>query len=144
MTLLTFSRNRTKPPTMDLKSKHKIEAAFSMSSMTDVIFLLLIFFLLTSSFVPSGLNVNLPSSKASSKVMEQVRVTVTEDLNYFVNGKLSSKDRLEEDLKRVLQGNEGVVVLNVDKSVPVEHLVNIAGIATSLKAKVSIATKPLE
>jgi len=127
---------------MDLKSKHKIEASFSMSSMTDVIFLLLIFFLLTSSFVPTGLPVNLPSSKASSKVLEQVRVTVTADLNYYVNGKLTSESRIEEDLRRVFDGAEGVVVLNIDKSVPTEHLVKIAGIAKSMQAKVSIATQP--
>jgi biopolymer transport protein ExbD len=127
---------------MDLKSKHKIEAAFSMSSMTDVIFLLLIFFLLTSSFVPSGLTVNLPSSKASSKTLEQVRVTVTEDLNYYVNGKLTSEKRIEDDLRQVFEGSEGVVVLNIDKSVPTEHLVRIAGIAKSMNVKVSIATKP--
>ncbi len=127
---------------MDLKSKHKVEAGFSMSSMTDVIFLLLIFFLLTSSFVPSGLTVNLPSSKASSKVLEQVRVTVSEDLNYYVNGKLSSESRIEEDLRQVFDGAEGVVVLNIDKSVPTEHLVKIAGIAKSMQAKVSIATRP--
>jgi len=127
---------------MNLRSKHKIEAAFSMSSMTDVVFLLLIFFLLTSSFVPSGLTVNLPSSKASSKTMEQVRVTVTEDLNYYVNGKLTSENRIENDLRQVFEGSEGVVVLNIDKSVPTEHLVRIAGIAKSMNAKVSIATIP--
>lgn len=128
---------------MDLKSKHKVEAAFSMSSMTDIIFLLLIFFLLTSSFItPSGLPVNLPSSRASNIVMPKVSVTITPDLNYYVNDHLSSFRNLEEDLARELQGQEGVVVLHVDKSVPVEHLVNVAGVATSLRAKVTIATKP--
>ncbi|MBV6645551.1 MAG: biopolymer transporter ExbD, partial [Cyclobacteriaceae bacterium] len=52
---------------MNLKSKHKVEASFSMSSMTDVIFLLLIFFMLTASFItPSGLPVNLPTSKSAN------------------------------------------------------------------------------
>lgn len=128
---------------MDLKSKHKIDSAFSLSSMTDVIFLLLIFFMLTSNFVaPSGLPVNLPSSKTSTIVLQRVSVTITDDLRYFVNDKRSSFNQLEQDLREVLQNGEGVVVLHVDKSVPVEHLVNVAGIATSLNAKVSIATKP--
>ncbi|MGK7393660.1 MAG: ExbD/TolR family protein [Candidatus Cyclobacteriaceae bacterium M3_2C_046] len=129
---------------MDLRSKHKIEAAFSMSSMTDVIFLLLIFFMLTSSFItPSGLPVNLPSSKSSNIVMQKVSVTITPDLNFYVNDRLSSLSALEQDLAQELEGREnGVVVLHVDKSVPVEHLVSVAGIATSLNAKVSIATKP--
>lgn len=128
---------------MALKSKNKVEVAFSMSSMTDIIFLLLIFFMLTSSFItPSGLPVNLPSSASSNIVMQQVSVSITPNLEYFVNDKRVSVSELESYLAAELQGQESVVVLHVDKTVPVEHLVRVAGIATKLKAKVSIATKP--
>lgn len=128
---------------MDLKPKYKIDDTFSMSSMTDIIFLLLIFFMLTSTFItPSGLPVNLPSSKTSNIVLQKVSVTITKDLRYYVNSKRVAKERLEFELQKALEGNQGVVVLHVDKSVPVEHLVRVASIATSLKAKVSIATKP--
>lgn len=129
---------------MSLQSKHKVEAAFSMSSMTDVIFLLLIFFMLTSTFItPSGLPVNLPSSKSSTIVIQRVSVTITKDLRYFVNDKPSTKALLEQNLRQALAGaDEGVVVLHIDESVPVENLVHVAGIATALQAKVSIATQP--
>ncbi len=128
---------------MNLKSKHKIEAAFSMSSMTDIIFLLLIFFMLTASFItPSGLPVNLPSSKSSSIVLQKVSVTITKDLDYFVNDKKISFNRLEMELRNSFAGKEGLVVLHCDKDVPVDELVKVASIATSLEAKVSIATKP--
>lgn len=128
---------------MNLKSKHKIETAFSMSSMTDVIFLLLIFFMLTSSFItPSGLPVNLPSSRSSNIVMQKVSVTITEDLRYYVNDVRVARERLDFELQKALEGKEGVVVLHIDQSVPTEQLVYVAGIATALKAKVSIATKP--
>lgn len=128
---------------MALKSKNKVEIAFSMSSMTDIIFLLLIFFMLTSSFItPSGLPVNLPSSATSNIVMQQVSVSITPNLEYFVNDNRVTVSNLESVLASELQGQESVVVLHVDKSVPVEHLVRVAGIATKLKAKVSIATKP--
>ena len=128
---------------MDLKPKNKIEASFAMSSMTDVIFLLLVFFMLTSSFVtPSGLPVNLPSSKSSNIVMQKVSVTITPDLQYYVNDKKVGLNRLEEVLKLELTEEEGVVVLHCDKTVPVEHLVNVASIATKLEAKISLATKP--
>ena len=128
---------------MDFKSKHKVSASFSMSSMTDIIFLLLIFFMLTASFItPSGLPVNLPSSKSSEIVMQKVSVTITDNLTYFVNNQKVSKRSLESTLKKALNGDEGIVVLHCDSSVPVEHLVEVAGIATTLKAKVSIATKP--
>ncbi|MDX1628372.1 MAG: biopolymer transporter ExbD [Fulvivirga sp.] len=128
---------------MSLKSKHKVEPMFSMSSMTDIIFLLLIFFMLTSSFItPSGLPVNLPTSKASTVELQKVSVTITKNLDYYVNDKKVSKAMLEGELKSKLTGNEGVVVLHIDKSVPSEHLVEVAGIATLLEAKVSVATKP--
>ncbi|PIB35164.1 transporter [Reichenbachiella sp. 5M10] len=128
---------------MDIKSKHKVEASFSMSSMTDVIFLLLIFFMLTSSFItPSGLPVNLPTSKSSNIVMQKVSVTITPDLQYYVNDNKVSLENLEQSLKSELTEEEGVVVLHCDKSVPVEHLVNVASIATKLEAKISLATKP--
>lgn len=128
---------------MNLKSKHKVEAGFSMSSMTDVVFLLLIFFMLTSSFItPSGLQINLPSSKSSEIVMQKVSVTITKDLQYFVNDKKVTMSSLEGVLRSAFAGKEGVVVLHCDAKVPVENVVRVAGIATSLEAKVSIATKP--
>jgi biopolymer transport protein ExbD len=133
---------------MNFRSKNRINPDFSMSSMTDIIFLLLIFFMLTSNFVtPSGLPVNLPSSKSSTIVMQKVSVTITPDLQYFVNDKPNSFENIEPELRTLLAGTaqgEGVVVLHVDKSVPVEHLVKVAGIATELKAKVTLATLPTE
>ncbi len=128
---------------MNLRSKHKIEAAFSMSSMTDVIFLLLIFFMLTASFItPSGLPVNLPSSKSSEIVIQKVSVTITDDLKYYVDQKQVTLGQLEGVLRSSFSGKEGVVVLHCDKSVPVDNLVQVASIATALEARVSIATKP--
>lgn len=128
---------------MDLKSKNKIEPAFSMSSMTDIIFLLLIFFMLTASFVtPSGLPVNLPTAKGTNIVMQKVSVSISDDLQYYVNNKRVSRARLEQELRGALNGAEGVVSLHIDKSVPSEHLVYVAGVATALKARVSVVAKP--
>ena len=128
---------------MDLQSKHKVDSSFSMSSMTDIIFLLLIFFMLTSSFItPSGLPVNLPTSKSSKITLQKVTVTITADLKYYVNDRPINKKDLENALRKELDGQEGNVSLHIDKSVPSGFLVELAGIATSLNAKVSIATKP--
>lgn len=128
---------------MNLKPKHKIDAAFSMSSMTDVIFLLLIFFMLTASFItPSGLPVNLPTSKSSNIVIQKVSVTITEERKFFVDDQQVNINQMEAVLRKAFEGKEGVVVLHCDKSVPVDDLVQVASIATSLEAKVSIATKP--
>lgn len=129
---------------MNLDSKHKVETSFNFSSIADIIFLLLIFFMLTSSFVtPSGLPVNLPSSKSSNIVMQKVSVTITPDIRFYINDKLVPSAQLESALASSLsQSEQGVVVLNVDKTVPVEHLVRVAGIASSLNARVSVATIP--
>ena len=128
---------------MALQSKNKVDAAFSMSSMTDIIFLLLIFFMLTSSFItPSGLPVNLPSSETSDIVLQEVTVTVTKDLKYSVNDRIVGRDQIKAELTSLLEGKKGQVVLHIDKEVPVEYLVEIGGIAAGLEANVSIATKP--
>ena len=128
---------------MPFESKHKIDSSFSMSGMTDVIFLLLIFFMLTSSFItPSGLPVNLPSAKKSNIVMQKVSVTITDDLKYYINNRRVARTRIEQELRRELNGEDGMVTLHIDKQVPTEYLVEVAGMAASLNAKVSIATKP--
>lgn len=117
-----------------------------MSSMTDIVFLLLIFFMLTSSFVvTNALNVNLPTSKVSSKQIESITVAISKDLEYTVDNEIIQRSRVEAELRNKLGGlnkEERVVVLHVDKEVPVEHLVDIASISAQLNAKVSIATKP--
>lgn len=128
---------------MALQSKNKVESAFSMSSMTDIIFLLLIFFMLTSSFItPSGLPVNLPSSETTDIIMQEVTVTITKDLKFSVNDKIVSREQIKGALGPLLDGKKGQVVLHIDKDVPVEYLVEIGGIAAGLGANVSIATKP--
>jgi len=128
---------------MGLQQKNKVDASFSMSSMTDIIFLLLIFFMLTSSFItPSGLSVNLPSSETSDIVMQEVTVSVTKDLQFSVTDQLVTREQLKSVLTPLLEGKKGQVVLHLDKEVPVEYLVEIGGIAAGLGANVSIATKP--
>ncbi len=128
---------------MDLRSRHKVDPTFSMSSMKDIIYLFLIFFMLTASFVtPSGLPVNLPTSVSTTIVMQKVSVSITSDLQYFVNTRRVERSQLQQVLSRELNGKEGVVSLHIDKSVPSEHLVYVAGIATSLKSKVSVVALP--
>jgi biopolymer transport protein ExbD len=128
---------------MNLRSKNRVEPMFSMASMTDLIFLLLVFFMLTSSFVtPSGLPVNLPTSAQSKIEVQKVSVTITRDLQFFVNDKKISRSMLEAELKSRLTPGTGAVVLHIDKDVPWEHGIYVADIATRLEAKVIVATKP--
>ena len=70
---------------MALKRRHKIDATFSMASMTDVIFLLLIFFMITSTIVfPNSIKVNLPQSNQQAAAKPLTRVTIDENLNYYI------------------------------------------------------------
>lgn len=122
-----------------------------MASMTDLIFLLLIFFMLTSNLVaPTALPVSLPSSKAGIIEIPKVNITVTDKLEYFVDDQRVTLDNMEAVLSKKFKG-EGyvkgdkivpVAVLYIDKKVAVEHLVKVAGIVNSLGGKVSLATKP--
>jgi biopolymer transport protein ExbD len=129
---------------MQLNRKNKVSTEFNMASMTDLVFLLLIFFMLTSNFVtPSGMPVNLPTTNKETPMQTvKTTVTITEDLRYFVNNRESSVNAVEYDLKTLMKGDENVIVLHVDKSVPTEHFVKVASIANALGAKVSLATKP--
>lgn len=99
--------------------------------------------MLTASFItPSGLPVNLPTAESSEIELQKVSVTITKDLEYFIDNERITKSMIRGKLKSKLSGEKGVVVLHCDASVPVEHLVEVAGIATALEARVSIATKP--
>lgn len=128
---------------MDIKSKHKVESNFSMSSMTDIVFLLLIFFMLTSSFItPSGLPVNLPTAASSSLQMQKNSLTITADLKYYLNDKEVSLNNLERELRALVGDNEGTLSLNIDKSVPTGDFARVGGIAAKLKQKTILVTNP--
>jgi len=128
---------------MKLKRKTRVTTEFSLASMTDLIFLLLIFFLLTSNFVtPSGMPVTLPKSNTSALEKMNISVTITADLKYYINNTQTTLESLESQLKQEMGKDNNLVVLNVDETVPVKYFVKVAAIANKLGAKVSIATKP--
>ena len=130
---------------MEFGSRNKIDPSFNMSSMTDMIFLLLVFFMLTSNFVtPSGLDITLPAARAAKKVMpSKATVGIDADLRYFINQTEIPPSLLEDELLLLFQtSEERVVVLNIDESVPFKHVVKVAGIASKLNAKVSYSVKP--
>lgn len=131
---------------MNLGSRHKVDPTFNMSSMTDMVFLLLIFFILTSSVVETGLPVSLPSSKNSQIVTQTINITITKDLKYQIGTdekNVVSLDRLEKELKRALPEKdmtENVIVIRADKDIKYDDVMKVASIAAGMKAKVSLAT----
>ena len=128
---------------MALKSKNKVSAAFSMSSMTDIVFLLLIFFMLTSTLVTTNaLDLVLPNSTAQTVKKQRVSVSINENFEYFIDKEAVELKYIETQLIDKLAGqDEQVVVLRVDKSVPIEYAVEVMDIAYRNKFKIVLATQ---
>ncbi len=127
---------------MKLNTKHKIDAQFSMSSMTDIVFLLLIFFMLTvTSVTPQSLLIDLPRSNNADILLPQVNVMITADLIYYVDQQKTTREQLEGLLQQKLSTAQRAVLLHIDKSVPVAHMIYVTDIAASLHAKVAVATQ---
>lgn len=128
---------------MALRSKNKVSAAFSMSSMTDIVFLLLIFFMLTSTLVTTNaLDLVLPNSTAQTVKKQRVSVSINENFEYFIDKEVVELKYIEAQLIDKLAGqDEQVVVLRVDKSVPIEYAVEVMDIAYRNKFKIVLATQ---
>tara|TARA_B100001540_G_scaffold148538_1_gene131789 strand:- start:303 stop:695 length:393 start_codon:yes stop_codon:yes gene_type:complete len=128
---------------MSLRSRNKVNPNFSMSSMTDIVFLLLIFFMLTSTLVsPNALKLLLPNSKAKTLEKQTVSISITEEINYFINGKEVAKDNIEKELKIILKDIEDPgIILHADKTVAIEHVVTVMDIAYQNRYKIVLATK---
>ncbi len=130
---------------MNLRGSNKIDAGFSLSSMTDLVFLLLIFFVIISTMVsPTTLPVDLPISANKTKEKPRVGLRIDADGAFSVNDK--SVDPM--DLEGVLQdkvktaGSSPILVLHVDQRVPAGVTVGVLDIAKRNKWKVIIATRP--
>ena len=128
---------------MALRSKNKVSAAFSMSSMTDIVFLLLIFFMLTSTLVTTNaLDLVLPNSTAQTVKKQRVSVSINDNFEYFIDKEAVELKYIEAQLIDKLAGqDEQVVVLRVDKSVPIEYAVEVMDIAYRNKFKIVLATQ---
>lgn len=130
---------------MGLQTRNKVSPNFNMSSLTDIIFLLLIFFMLTSTLVsPNALKLLLPSSNSQTLAKQTVSVSITKDLKYYLDQKRVTLQELSSNLQdKFNEIDEATIVLNVDKSVPVDNVVQVMNIANQLDLKMILATKPI-
>ena len=129
---------------MALKSKNKVSANFNMSSMTDIVFLLLIFFMLTSTLVsPNALKLLLPNSKAKTLEKQTISVSINSDIHFYINEKRVDENNLEQEISNVIKDSEEpAIILHADKSVDIEHVVKVMDIAYRNEYKIVLATKP--
>lgn len=129
---------------MNFNRKSKVSAEFAMSSMTDLVFLLLIFFMLTSTLVTTrALDIVLPKSNAQTVKRHDVDVTISRDLQYDVNGTVVAETSLEGAIMSAVQGmDEPVVILHADEAVPTGETVKVMDIAYRNRIKMILATDP--
>ncbi len=129
---------------MAISQRNKISINFSSTGMTDVVFNLLIFFMLTSTLVhPTALKLLLPKGSAQTSAKPQTTVSITSDQLYYVEKQQVSIDDLEAVLKQKLGSNPDTYIsLHADKTVPFESVVKVLNIAQSNNYKLIIATTP--
>ena len=131
-----------------IKRRTKTIGSFSMSSMTDIIFLLLIFFMLTSTIViPNAIKVNLPQGKERAHTQPMARITIKSDRTYYAQwGKEAAMEIQEADLAAFLaecseKDSEMFVALYADEAVPYREVVKVLNIANENKYKMVLATR---
>jgi biopolymer transport protein ExbD len=134
---------------MAIKRGSKVNSGFSMASMTDIVFLLLIFFLVTSTLInPNALKLLLPKSNSQTSSKQKVSVSIkplgNDKFDYYVNSKHVEFKEIERNLQLELvnEKNDPVVSLYTDKSVPVEQVVKVMNICSRNQWKLILATDP--
>ena len=129
---------------MALSQRNKISISFSSTGMTDVVFNLLIFFMLTSTLVhPTALKLLLPKGSSQTSAKPLTTISITSDLKYFVEQQQINFEDLEGILKQKLGDKPDTYIsLHADKSIPWENVVRVLNIAQSNNYKIIIATSP--
>ncbi|MGV6845973.1 MAG: ExbD/TolR family protein [Lutibacter sp.] len=129
---------------MKIRGRNKVNPNFNMSSMTDIVFLLLIFFMITSTLVTtSALDLILPKSSGKTENKKSVSVSIKKNLAYYINAKKVSENKLETLLITQLKKTKNpTIVLRAEVGVPIEKAVKIMDIANRHKYKVILAVRP--
>ncbi|MFD2550190.1 ExbD/TolR family protein [Bizionia sediminis] len=129
---------------MNIRGRNKVTPEFNMSSMTDIVFLLLIFFMIASTLVTTNaIDILLPNADGKTENKKSVAVSITKDLRYYIDDALVAESMLEGELLNALTAQDKpTVVLRAEKSVPVDYVVKVMDIANRNRIKVILAVKP--
>lgn len=130
---------------MNIRGRNKISAEFNMSSMTDIVFLLLIFFMvaITTMTTTNALDLVLPTSEGKTDEIETVSVSINEQSMYYIDKDKFESENLEEGLKaKLINQEEPNLVLHVAKGVPIEDAVLVMDIAYRNNYKIVLAVEP--
>ncbi|CAM3633879.1 biopolymer transporter ExbD [Flavobacterium gelidilacus] len=128
------------------KTRNKVSTEFNMSSMTDIVFLLLIFFMITSTMVTTNaLDLVLPKAKGKTDSNKNTTVNITKDLQFFVDKDPIDETQLEAQLLTILPGVEDkgrAIILRAEQGVPIEKAVYVMDIANRNQIKIVLAVDP--
>ncbi len=129
---------------MNIRGRNKVTPEFNFASMTDIVFLLLIFFMIASTLVSTNaIDIILPTASGKTENKESTAVSIKKDLTYYIDQKRVGESVLESQLLDIMANQESpTIVLRAEKSVPVENVVKIMDIANRNKFKVILAVKP--
>ena len=129
---------------MQFRSRNRVTPEFNMSSMTDIVFLLLIFFMLTSTMVTTNaLQLNLPKAEGKTENNQNISVNITKDLEYYIDQEPIKEEDLEVQITSVMGGAEDkAIVLRVEQGVPIEKAVTVMDIANRNRYKIVLAVNP--
>ncbi len=128
---------------MNLRGRNKVDPTFNMSSMTDIVFLLLIFFMITSTLVTvSAIDVLLPNASGKTENSKSVAVTITNtSLFYIDKTKVSAANLETEILRKVGTDKQKTIVIRGDKEVPYKNVMRVIDIANRNKIQIVLAVK---
>lgn len=137
---------------MAIQMRNKRNVSFNTASMSDLVFLLLIFFMLTSTLIaPNAIKLLLPSSESRTMAKQTVTVYLNEDYQLYLEETAVTTEELHSGLLQMLAGEEeGSVVLRADQSVPVQYIVNVIDVVNNInnanqtRHKVILATQPAQ
>ena len=127
---------------MNLKGRNKITPEFNMSSMTDIVFLLLIFFMIASTLSKQldTIEVKLPQAKGKTENRSSITVSINEAKRFYIDDKSVVKRNLQSQLLGVLKLSDSrVIILRAAKNVPIEEMVYVMNIANQNSIKVVLA-----
>ncbi|MBO3117313.1 biopolymer transporter ExbD [Winogradskyella sp. DF17] len=129
---------------MNIRGRNKVTPEFNMASMTDIVFLLLIFFMIASTLVTtSAIDIILPKASGKTENKKSIAVSIKKDLTYYIDEKRVGESVLENELISLLSSKDKpTIVLRAEKSVPVENVVKVMDIANRNKFKVILAVQP--
>lgn len=129
---------------MNIRGRNKVSPEFNMSSMTDIVFLLLIFFMLTSTMVTTNaLDLVLPKAKGKTDSNKNISVSINKDLQFYIDKDLVQEADLETQLMALFANKEEkAIVLRAEEGVPIEKAVNVLDIANRNQIKVVLAVRP--